>query len=155
MTSFLKKHSIQQYHTFSKNKVSPVERGIQTLKQKIYRYLTHTGKKEWLSVLNSFANQINSSYHRTIKTTPQSVTPETESEVWFTLYSDLVMRPKLKPKFAVNDLVKISIAKLIFDRGFTVNWSDSTYKIKKVNIHPDIVTYILEDLNKEELQGSF
>lgn len=60
MASFLKKQNIAQYYTFSKNKVSPVERSIQTFKGKLYRYLTHTGKKEWLSVLDSFANQMNS-----------------------------------------------------------------------------------------------
>lgn len=67
------------------------------------------------------------------------------------------MKPKLKPKFKVNDLVKISVAKLVFDKGYTVNWSTESYRIRKVNSHPDIVTYTLEDLQNppQELQGAF
>ena len=58
------------------------------------------------------------------------------------------------PKFKVGDYVKISKYKSIFAKGYTPNWSEETFVIKKVkNTVP--WTYVINDLNGEEIIGTF
>ena len=56
------------------------------------------------------------------------------------------------PKFQVGNHVRIS--KNIFAKGYTPNWSDEFFIIKKVkNTIP--WTYVISDLNGEEIVGKF
>ena len=53
-------------------------------------------------------------------------------------------------KFKVDDLVRISKYKNIFAKGYTPNWSEEVFVIKKVkNTVP--WTYVVNDLNGEEI----
>ena len=53
-------------------------------------------------------------------------------------------------KFKVDDLVRISKYKNIFAKGYTPNWSEEVFVIKKVkNTVP--WTYVINDLNGEEI----
>ena len=54
------------------------------------------------------------------------------------------------PKFKVGDRVRISKYKNIFAKGYTPNWSEEVFVIKKVkNTVP--WTYVINDLNGEEV----
>ena len=58
------------------------------------------------------------------------------------------------PKFKVGDHVRISKYKNIFAKGYTPNWSEEVFVIKKVkNTVP--WTYVINDLNSEEIIGTF
>ena len=58
------------------------------------------------------------------------------------------------PKFKIGDIVRISKYKNIFAKGYTPNWSEEVFVIKKVkNTVP--WTYIISDLNGEEIVGTF
>ena len=58
------------------------------------------------------------------------------------------------PKFKVGDHVRISKYKNIFAKGYTPNWSEEVFVIKKIkNKVP--WTYAINDLNGEEITGSF
>ena len=55
------------------------------------------------------------------------------------------------PKFKVGDHVRISKHKNIFAKGYTPNWSEETFVIKKAkNAVP--WTYIFNELNGEEME---
>ena len=57
------------------------------------------------------------------------------------------------PKFKVGD-VRISKYKNVFAKGYVPNWSEEVFVIKKVkNTVP--WTYVICDLNKEEIVGTF
>ena len=57
-------------------------------------------------------------------------------------------------KFWVGDHVRISKYKNIFAKGYTPNWSEEVFVIKKVkNTVP--WTYVINDLNGEEIIGTF
>ena len=61
---------------------------------------------------------------------------------------------KRNPKFKVGDHVRISKYKNIFAKGYAPNWSEEIFVIKKVkNTVP--WTYVINDLNNEEIIGSF
>ena len=58
------------------------------------------------------------------------------------------------PKFKVGDHVRISKLKNVFAKRYTPNWSEEIFIIKKIkNTVP--WTYVISDLNGEEIVGSF
>ena len=61
---------------------------------------------------------------------------------------------KKDSKFKVGDHVRISKYKNIFAKVYTPNWSEEIFVINKVqNTVP--WTYLINDLNGEEIMGSF
>ena len=57
-------------------------------------------------------------------------------------------------KFKVGDHVRISKYKNIFSKGYAPNWSEAIFIVKKIkNIVP--WTYVISDLNGEDIVGSF
>ena len=58
------------------------------------------------------------------------------------------------PKFKVGDHVRTSKYKNIFAKGYTTNWPEDVFVIKKVeNTVP--WTFVINDLNGEEIIGTF
>ena len=56
--------------------------------------------------------------------------------------------------FKVGDHVKISKYKNIFDKGYIPNWSEEVFVVSKIkNTVP--WTYVINDLNGEEIIGTF
>ncbi|KAJ8978144.1 hypothetical protein NQ317_016846 [Molorchus minor] len=78
------------------------------------------------------------------------------SEVTSTTLLEAYSHPKvaLKPKYLVNDVVRISKYKGVFDKGFTANFSTELFPIVKVNI-TNPTTYLLEDMNGQQVKGCF
>ena len=58
------------------------------------------------------------------------------------------------PKFQVGDHVRISKYKNIFAKGYTSNWSEEIFVIKKIKITAPW-TYVINDLNGKEIIGTF
>ena len=60
----------------------------------------------------------------------------------------------IDPKFKVGNHLRVSKYKNIFAKGYTQNWSEEGFVIKKVkNTVP--WTYVMNDLNGEEIIGIF
>ena len=58
------------------------------------------------------------------------------------------------PKFKIGDQVRISKYKNIFAKGYIPNWSEEVFIISKIkNTVP--WTYVINDLNGEEIIGTF
>ena len=61
---------------------------------------------------------------------------------------------KKNPKLKIGDRVRISKYKNIFAKGYAPNWSEEVFLISKIkNTVP--WTYVVSDLNGEEITGSF
>ena len=61
---------------------------------------------------------------------------------------------KKNPKFKVGDHVRISKYKIIFAKGYNPNWSEEFFVVSNIkNTVP--WTYVVSDLNGEEITGSF
>ena len=58
------------------------------------------------------------------------------------------------PKFKIGDIVRISRYRNIFAKDYTPNWSEQVFVIKKGK---SVVswTYVISDLNVEEIAGTF
>ena len=58
------------------------------------------------------------------------------------------------PKFKVGDHVRISKYKNIFAEGYTPNWSEEIFVLKKIK-NTVSRTYVINDLNGEEIVRTF
>ena len=135
------------YSTNNEGKSVVAERFIKTLKSKIYKYMTSISKNVYIDKLDDIVNEYNNTYHTTIKMKPIDVKDNTY------INTDKDTNDKdLKSK--IGDRVRISKYKNIFAKGYTPNWSEEVFVIKKVkNTVP--WTYVINDLNGEEIMGTF
>ena len=135
------------YSIHNKGKLVVAERFIRTLKTKIYKYLTAISKNVHINKLDEMVNEYNNTYHRAIKMKPVDVKDNA--------YTDFEKDVNNKdPKFKIGDHVRISKYKNIFAKGYMPNWSEEVFVIKKVkNTVP--WTYVINDLNGEEIIGTF
>ena len=134
------------YSTFNEGKSVVAERFIRTLKNKLYKHMTATGKNVYYDVLGDAGNEYNNTKHNTTKMKPKDVGDN--KRVYIDEHNEKDSR------FKVDDRVRISKFKNIFAEGYTPNWSSEIFIINKVN---DTVpyTYNLKYLNREEIIGSF
>ena len=65
--SLFKKYDINHYSVHSQFKAALVERFNRTLRERLTRYFTRTGKKVWYGVLPKIVNAYNHSSHRALK----------------------------------------------------------------------------------------
>ena len=138
---------IIMYSTYNEGKSVVAERFIRTLKNKLYKHMTDTGKKVYYDVLDDVVNKYNNTKHSTIKMKPIDV-GDNNKRVYVDKHNEKDSR------FKVGDRVRISKFKNIFAKGYTPNWSKEIFIVDKVN---DTVPYTdnLKDLNDEEIIGSF
>ena len=61
------------YSTFNEGKSVVAERFIRTLKNKLYKHMTATGKNVYYDVLDDIVNKCNNTKHSTIKMKPEDV----------------------------------------------------------------------------------
>ena len=135
------------YSTHNEGKSVVAERFIRTIKSKIYKYMTSISKNVYINKLDDIVNEYNNTYQTTIKMKPIDVKVNTY------INTDKEINNK-DPKFKVGDRVRISKYKNIFAKGYMPNWSEEVFVIKKVkNTVP--WTYVIDDLNGEEIIGSF
>jgi len=91
----------------------------------------------------------NNTYH---KTTPNDVSFLNEELLLDTVYNHLKITHK--PKFKIDDFVRISKYKHVFEKGYTPNWTTEIFQIKRMqNTNP--VTYILKDYQGNDIKGGF
>ena len=147
MKSWLEKNDIEMYSTHNEGKSVIVERFIKTIKNKIYKHMTLISKNLYIDKLDDIVNECNNAKHRTIKMKPIDVKDNTYIDFGKEVNDNY-------PKFKVGDHVRISKYKNTFAKGYTPNWSEEVFVIKKIkNTVP--WTFVIDDLNGEEITGTF
>ena len=104
-------------------------------------------KNVYIVKLGDIVNEYTNTYHSTIRKEPVDVKSNTNIEF-------NKKKNKEDHKFEVGDHVRISKYKNTFANGYTPNWSEEVFMIKNVyNTVP--WTYVISDLNGEEIVGTF
>ena len=109
--------------------------------------MTSISKNVYIDKLDDIVKKYNNTYNTSIKMKPADVKDNT--------YIDFKKEVNDKNlKFKVGDHVRISKYKNIFAKWYMLNWSEEIFIIKKIkNTVP--WTYVLNDLNGEEIIGTF
>ena len=74
---WLSSNDIIMYSTYNEGKSVVAERFIRTLKNKLYKHMTATGKNVYYDVLDDVVNEYNNTKHSTIKMKPKDVKNDT------------------------------------------------------------------------------
>ena len=146
---FLKNNKIEMYSIYNEGKSIVAERFIKTLKNKIFKHMSAISKNVYFDVIDDikYNNKYNITVHRTIQMKQVDVNSDSYAE-----YNE--DSNKKDPKLKVGDDVRISRHKSIFAKRYTQNWSEEVFVISKIkNTVP--WTYVISDLNGEEITGTF
>ena len=115
------------YSTYNEGKSVVAERFIRTLKNKIFKHMTAINQNIYFDVLDDIVDKYNNNVHKTIKIKPIELTGD-----YYVEYNEIPN--KKDPKFKVGDNVRISNHKNIFAKGYTPNWSEDDFIVKKLKI---------------------
>jgi len=152
--AFLKKENILYFNTQNMEiKASVVERVIQTLKHKLYKYFTFKNTLNYLNVLQDIVNSYNDTFHSSIKEKPRLVTLENEDQIWHNLYDKTRLNEPAKFRFRVGDKIRLSKKKSKFAKGYATNFTKEIFVITK-RIGRDPPVYTISDMQGDPIVGT-
>ena len=101
----------------------------------------------YIDKLDDIINEYNNAYHRTIKMEPTDV----KNNTYINIGEEVNDKDT---KFKVRDYVRISKYENSFGKDYTANWSEDIFVIKEIKSTVPW-TYVLNDLNGEQIIGTF
>jgi len=152
--TLLKNHNVHWFATENETKAQVAERFNRTLKNKMWKYFTQNNTKKWIDILPALVRNYNTSYHRSIKMTPeQGSLLENSADVYKNLFPPITSK-LITLKFKVGDRVRIGRKQKDFKKGYLPNFTTEIFVIIKV-LKTGPPTYKLNYMNGEEITGSF
>ncbi|ODM88244.1 putative uncharacterized transposon-derived protein F54H12.3 [Orchesella cincta] len=153
---YLEQVGSKLYHSYTDKGAVLAERMNRIIRSRLYAIMFHNKDKIWYTHLQPVISSYNSTKNSRYRLSPNEVNKDNQFSVWKRIYKDYVRdKTNQKPsRLQVNDIVKISREKLLFEKGATHSFSLENFKIIKVE--PTVPwTYRLADVNGEELAGGF
>ena len=151
---FFEDHNIKIYYTNSNIKAVVIERFNRSLRELMMKKFVKSNNTVWYNILPELIKTYNNRYHRTIKMKPINVNKTNEKYIKNNFYTYDVTNKK--PKFKINDIVRISLKRReLFDKSSAnIKWSEELFKMYKIN-KSNVITYQLKDMNNEIIKGQF
>ena len=155
LQKYLRDQHVVYFTSFNDDVKCPVvERFNRTLKTKMFRYFTAKGTRKYIDVLPNLVKSYNNSYHKSIKMTPNQVTPDREAEAYLNLYEQ--QKYKRSPgELHVNDTVRRKLPIGPLEKGFYPLWTDQLFKVHSKIYRPTKLVYKLQNDKGEELPKTF
>ena len=154
MLKFFEDHNIKIYYTHSNLKAVIIERFNRSLRELMMKEFVKNNNTIGHNILPELIKTYNNRYHYTIKMKPINVNKTNEKHIKNTVYNyDITNK---KPKYKINDVVRISLKRRqLFDKSTgNIKWSEELFKIYKIN-KSNVITYQLKDMNNEIIKGIF
>ena len=142
---FLNKNNIKIYSRNSSLGAVFAERFNRTIRDLLKKVVFEKSDANWIDVLPKITKQYNNRVHSSTKLSPNDASLK-KNEAF--VYKNLLDKGnKIKPKFQVNDLVRVADLKKTFSKGDTTNWSYKLYKITEI-INDTIPSYHIDNLKE-------
>ena len=154
MLKFFEDYNTKIYYTYSNLKAVIIERFNRSLRELMMKSFVKNNNTVWYNILSKLIKTYNNRYHRTIKMKPINVNKTNEKHIKNTVYNyDITNK---KPKYKINDVVRISLKRRqLFDKQTgNIKWSEELFKVYKIN-KSNVITYQLKDMNDEIIKGIF
>ena len=135
------------------HKASMAERFIRTLKTRIERFFSESGKFRWVDILQDLSEAINNSENRSIGMAPNDVTDKNREIVFAKLYGQRKLPPICR--FSKGDKVRLPTKKNVFDKGYKANWTDQLFVVEKVYNDGRVCYYGVREQGGEVLKRKF
>ncbi len=173
---FVKEEKIVHFVTHNEKQANYVERFIQTIKRKIFRYIVGKNTPMYIDVLQKFVDSYNKTFHSGIQCEPENVTKKNERKLWYQMYwpkqkaneqseefepgdKKKKRKPVVKKKvgfaFNIGDTVRITYIRSAFHREYSAHWSREMFKVSDRMIRQKQPVYKLNDWSGEPTQGTF
>tara|TARA_Y100000296_G_C5083154_1_gene210989 strand:- start:265 stop:807 length:543 start_codon:yes stop_codon:yes gene_type:complete len=123
----------------------------------MWKYFSANNTNRYIDILEKLIEKYNDTKHRTIGCTPRIARqPSSYERVFKKLYEkqSKERRQNIIPHFQIGDTVRISKKKKTFEKGFTPNWTEELFTIRKVK-ETKPPTYTIQDFNGDPIEGSF
>lgn len=146
---YLKSNRILLYSTENETKASIVERFIKSLKTRLYKIFTARNSLNYTAILDEVVNGLNNRFHRAIGRAPSQVNKKNEREVHNFQYGKYLKSKTQKPKFNIDDTVRISRKKEIFRKGYLQTFTKEMFRIVDVlPTKPRTYRIVVDDTNE-------
>ena len=143
--NLLNNNNIKHYSRNTSLRAVFAERFNRSIRDLLKRPVFEKGDGNWIDVLPVITKQNNNRFLSSIKLTPtQASLEKTEGYVYHNL---LDKRETLKPKFQVNDLVRVADLKRAFSNGDTTYWCYKLYKTTEI-ISDTVPSYRIDNLKE-------
>lgn len=161
--SFLHGKNIKQQfpQTTSLFKCAVVEAFNKTIKNKMFRYFTLRGNnyRRYIDVLQDLVRSYNNTVHSTIAMRPIAVKPADVPKIYAYTHrrhrNDRQLLDTTKPKFNVNDHVRVIKKKTAFDGGYQEKWGREVFLVTKIINKAPYRLFELIDLKNHAIDGKF
>lgn len=145
--------------TTSAFKCAFVENFNKTIKTKISRFFTHTGKRRYIDVLPAIIESYNSTPHSVTRFRPKDINYVNATIVYHNIHAKHRKEPLIysAQKLQPHDYVRVALKKTALDRGvLKEQWSREIFIIDKIINRTPQKLYTLRDLNgNTEINGKF
>ena len=154
MLKFFKDNNVKIYYTSSNLKSVFIEWFNRNLRELMMKSFVKNNNTIWYNMLSNLIKTYNNQYHHTIKMEPIDVNKSNEKHIKDTIYNYNITNKK--PKFKINDIVRISLRRRqLFDKpSGNIKWSEELFKIHSIH-KSNVITYKIKDLNDEIINGIF
>ena len=154
MLKFFEDNNVKIYHTYSNLKAVVIERFNRSLRELMMKAFVKNDNTVWYNILPELIKKYNNRFHNTIKDKPININKTNEKLIKNTVYNHDITNKK--PKYKINDLVRISLRRReLFDKpNGNIKWSEELFKIHSID-KSNIITYKIKDLNNEIIKGIF
>ena len=149
----LDKQGIQQFVLKNGPKAGIVERVQRTIKTNLEMLFAKNKNHNWINYIQKLVDNYNHRFHRSIGMEPANVSSSNWQEVYKRLYS--TKGHSFSCRLKKGDLVRISLEKTVFSKGYSQNFSDELYEIQSVVKSGDICYYIITDLFGKKRQKKY
>lgn len=136
-------------------KAAICERFIRTIKGIIYKYFTYSGSKRYIDVLESLVFVYNNRVHSSIGMKPSEVTENNILAVWkYMCNKREKSNTRKSTNLCVDDIVRVSNPKTVFEKGYKPKWSEEKFTVVKVHLRRPVI-YNIKYESGHIIKGNF
>ena len=166
VNAYLKSQNVHHFYALNtETKANYAERLIKTLKHKLFKYMMKNRTQRYIDVLQDIVHSYNHTLHHSLGATPASITKEKEGESRLQQYLLRQVKTKRstmpkketrkKYKFKINQMVRLSHVRSVFDREYSQKWTGEIFKIGTRFRREGVPVYTILDWEYERVEGTF
>lgn len=152
-------NGIKLIFSLNTTKAAHCERAQRSLQSILYKMMEEKQTRQYLDLLDDALNIYNNRVNRITGFSPNEAYKDENSEAVLqnlSKYYNKAVNLRKMPRFKVGDIVRLSLKKKAFDKGYFAKQTEETFRIKKVITNLPQPRYTVESVDgKETIKGTF
>lgn len=143
------------YNVYSESKAAIAERAIRTIRENLNRRAAYLNRYVWIDYLPILVKRLNNTISASTNFAPSKVGVVEDAIIFHKNHDPNIDYEKKESKFKINDLVRISRKRNIFEKGTNTAYTKEIFKIDSLKWDKGIYVYYLTDMKNERVIGAF